>query len=322
MAQELVEWWDCRWKAMNFAALEQSSISFFHIEKRRMFCHVGKGLSKDNKALLLVVKHWLEATDPHHRYGENLQLYYNVWFNSHSSEPFFYWLDIGDGKQLDLKDCPRTELLRQCVRYLGPKEREAYEVIVESGKFVYRQNGAFVHTTEGMKWICKERGLFQHSSFLAGAAIVAAGRLVVSNGIIKAIWAYSGHYRPTEENFMELTRFLDEQQVDLRNVKLGKTLNRVVEASIQNPRNNKVRELEGYYYPLQLSTSLFLSMFQISKLQSAPRYQITNLNKVPGIPIVLYMSPSCFWYTLLLFCLHTAEFQDFRSAFLTEKQKE
>ncbi|GAU33911.1 hypothetical protein TSUD_357100 [Trifolium subterraneum] len=29
--------------------------------------------------------------DPRHRYGHNLHLYYNVWFHSQSSQPFFYW---------------------------------------------------------------------------------------------------------------------------------------------------------------------------------------------------------------------------------------
>ncbi|XP_022720799.1 IQ domain-containing protein IQM1-like [Durio zibethinus] len=36
---------------------------------------------------------------------------------------------------------------------------------------------------------------------------------------MEAIWAYSGHYHPTEENFMELCSFLEEHHVDLTNVK-------------------------------------------------------------------------------------------------------
>jgi hypothetical protein len=31
----------------------------------------------------------------------------------------------------------------------------------------------------------KEKGVFQHSSFLAGGAIIAAGKLTVENGVIK-----------------------------------------------------------------------------------------------------------------------------------------
>lgn len=76
------------------------------------------------------------------------------------------------------------------------KEREVYEVILEEGKFVYRKSKNFVHTCEGSKWIFvlsssrilyvgeKKKGQFQHSSFLAGGATIASGRLVVQNGVL------------------------------------------------------------------------------------------------------------------------------------------
>ncbi|PIM99502.1 hypothetical protein CDL12_28005 [Handroanthus impetiginosus] len=233
---------DCAVVALDFAALKRSSVSFFNAEKqetavskwaraRTRAAKVGKGLSKDDKAQKLALRHWLEAIDPRHRYGHNLHLYYDVWFESESPQPFFYWLDVGDGKELSLEKCPRTDLQHQCVKYLGPKEREAYEVLIENGKLVYKQSGTFVDTVEGSKGIFvlstmrtlyagkKERGFFHHSSFLAGGAITAAGRLVAHVGVLEAIWSYSGHYLPTEENFKELISFLEEHNVDLANVK-------------------------------------------------------------------------------------------------------
>ena len=36
----------------------------------------------------------------------------------------------------------------------------------------------------------------------------------------QAIWPYSGHYHPTEENFQEFISFLQEHCVDLTNVKV------------------------------------------------------------------------------------------------------
>lgn len=36
----------------------------------------------------------------------------------------------------------------------------------------------------------------------------------------QAIWPYSGHYLPTEENFKEFISFLEEHNVDLTNVKV------------------------------------------------------------------------------------------------------
>ncbi|GLT98700.1 hypothetical protein SLE2022_161920 [Rubroshorea leprosula] len=230
------------WKALDFAALKRSSVSFFDVEKqesavsrwaraRTRAARVGKGLSKDEKARQLALQHWLEAIDPRHRYGHNLHMYYDIWFASQSTQPFFYWLDVGEGKEIHLEKCPRNVLQRQCIKYLGPKERETYEVIVENGRLIYRQNGLPVETVEGSKWIFvlsttrilyvgqKKKGTFQHSSFLAGGATTAAGRLVAHDGVLEAIWPYSGHYHPTEENFMEFINFLKENNVDLSDVK-------------------------------------------------------------------------------------------------------
>lgn len=230
------------WKASQFAAFNGCSTSHFDSDKSElamskcaragtMAAKVGKGLSKDDKAQKLALRHWLEAIDPRHRYGHNLNFYYDVWFNSQSSQPFFYWLDIGDGRYVDHIECPRKQLQTQRIKYLGPKEREVYEVIVEGGRLVYKQSKKHVQTTKESKWIFvlstsrvlyigkKDKGHFQHSSFLAGGATIASGRLVAHDGIIHAIWPYSGHYRPTEKNFMDFIHFLEGHNVDMKNVK-------------------------------------------------------------------------------------------------------
>ncbi|KAJ6945021.1 hypothetical protein NC651_000143 [Populus alba x Populus x berolinensis] len=230
------------WKLLDFAELKQSSISFFDIEKhesaisrwsraRTRAAKVGKGLSKNDKAQKLSLQHWLEAIDPRHRYGHNLHFYYLKWLESKSREPFFYWLDIGEGKEVNLDKCPRSKLQQQCIKYLGPMERKAYEVVVKDGKLVYKESGELLHSTEDAKWIFvlstsktlyvgkKMKGKFQHSSFLAGGVATAAGRLVVDGGVLKAVWPHSGHYRPTEENFKDFLSFLRENNVDLIDVK-------------------------------------------------------------------------------------------------------
>ncbi|GKV00148.1 hypothetical protein SLEP1_g12890 [Rubroshorea leprosula] len=188
---------------------------------------VGKGLSKGETAL----QHWLEASAPRYRYGYNLHFYYDIWSESRSTQPFFYWLDVGDGKELNLEQCPRINLQRQCIIYLGPKEREAYEMIVESGRLVYKQTGNPLNTVEGSKWIFvlstsralyvgqKKKGVFHHSSFLAGGATIAAGRLVAHQGVLEAIWPDCVQYPPTEDNFKEFITFLEVCNVDLSNVK-------------------------------------------------------------------------------------------------------
>lgn len=232
------------WKALDFAELKRSSISFFDIQKpetavsrwsraRTRAAKVGKGLSKDKKARKLALQHWLEAIDPRHRYGHNLHFYYAKWLHCESTQPFFYWLDIGDGREVNHEVCPRPKLQTQCIKYLGPIEREAYEVVMKDGKFIYKQSGNLLDTTEvrDAKWIFvlstsktlyigqKSKGTFQHSSFLAGGATLSAGRLVVEQGILKSVWPHSGHYLPTEENFQEFMLFLIDHNVDLTNVK-------------------------------------------------------------------------------------------------------
>ncbi|XP_073284700.1 IQ domain-containing protein IQM2-like [Primulina huaijiensis] len=238
------------WKVLDFAELKHSSVSFFDLEKhetaisrwsraRTRAAKVGKGLSKNGKAQKLALQHWLEAIDPRHRYGHNLHFYYVKWLNSQSKEPFFYWLDIGEGKELNLiEKCPRSKLQQQCIKYLGPMERKAYEVAVEDGCLLHRETKELLDTTRestGAKWIFllstsrilyvgkKKKGSFQHSSFLAGGATLAAGRIVAERGILKAIWPHSGHYRPTPENFLDFISFLRESNVDLTDVKLDST---------------------------------------------------------------------------------------------------
>ncbi|PPR91431.1 hypothetical protein GOBAR_AA29258 [Gossypium barbadense] len=93
-------------------------------------------------------------------------------------------------------------------RKLKTHGRKPYEVMVVDRKFVYKQTGKPVHTLE-------ETG---------GGATIAAGRLVVDNGVLKAVWPHSGHYRPLEENFNEsfnnFISFLRENNVGHNNVKM------------------------------------------------------------------------------------------------------
>ncbi|KAJ1274274.1 hypothetical protein BS78_05G050100 [Paspalum vaginatum] len=234
------------WQALDFARLNRNTISFFDEPRPKTAAlhwnrisqnvlKVGEGLSRDGKALMLAFDHWIEAIDSRHRSGHNLRFYYNVWCQSEAGQPFFYWLDVGDGKDVDLPECPRTLLKKQCIRYLGPKERELYEYIINEGKIIHKKSGEPLDTSQGHNaayWIFvmsttkrlyagkKEKGVFQHSSFLAGGATIAAGKFIVQNGVIKSIWAYSGHYKPSAENISNFMKFLVENGVDLRELEM------------------------------------------------------------------------------------------------------
>ncbi|KAL3642670.1 IQ domain-containing protein iqm3 [Castilleja foliolosa] len=236
------------WQALDFARLNHSTISFFNFSKPETAASrwnrvklnaskVGKGLSKDAKAQKLAFQHWIEAIDPRHRYGHSLHIYYEEWCKASAGQPFFYWLDLGDGKEVDLKECPRAKLRLQCIKYLGPKERQHYEYNVVDGKILHTLTGEPLDTNKGSpgsKWIFvmsttkrlysgeKKKGLFHHSSFLAGGATLAAGRLIADDGVLKCISAYSGHYRPTDDSLDTFLSFLKENGVNLDEVEIRK----------------------------------------------------------------------------------------------------
>ncbi|XP_041992012.1 IQ domain-containing protein IQM3-like isoform X2 [Salvia splendens] len=236
------------WQAIEYARLNHSTTAFFNfIQPEKPSSRwsriswnaskVGKGLVKDAKAQKLAFQHWIEAIDPRHRYGHNLSIYFDEWCRRQTHQPYFYWLDIGDGKTVDLDECPRSRLNQECINYLGPQERECYEYIIVEGKFIHKQTGNALDTkeqTSGSKWIfvmsvCnklyageKRKGMFHHSSFLAGGVTLAAGRLVVECGKLKSVSAYSGHYRPTDESLSIFLAFLQNSGVKLEDVKAGK----------------------------------------------------------------------------------------------------
>ena len=70
-------------------------------------------------------------------------------------------------------------------------------MIVEDGKLIYKRSRVPINTVEDSKLIfvlsttrdlyvgLKKKGRFQHSSFLSGGAITAAGRLVAVDGVLK-----------------------------------------------------------------------------------------------------------------------------------------
>ncbi|KAL5545896.1 hypothetical protein UlMin_005583 [Ulmus minor] len=289
------EFW---WQAIDFVRLNHSTISFFNFSKpetatsrwNRISLNaskVGKGLSIDAQAQKLAFQHWIEAIDPRHRYGHSLHLYYLEWCKTDAGQPFFYWLDIGDGKELDLKECPRSKLRQQCIKYLGPQERQHYEYGVVEGKIIHKKTGVLLDTRngpKGAKWIFvmstfkrlyageKKKGTFHHSSFLAGGATSAAGRLEAEDGILKAIWAYSGHYRPTDDRLDGFLSFLKENEVNLDEVQIRRAnedsdsydeskVGRV-ETALQNPENSETPEVEGPEEPRKTSFSESLKPLQ------------------------------------------------------------
>ncbi|DAZ98476.1 TPA: hypothetical protein N0F65_004913 [Lagenidium giganteum] len=201
---------------------------------------------------------WLEALDERHRYGFHLRAYHQVWKNEMDARrsksqslayydpkerrvvdntSFFQWLDHGDGKDLELPECTRDSLEKMCVAYCNADERKQFEVDLAQPfpgathkvmRFVTTRQ--LVTTDDTGKWIFvidthqkmyisrKRKGFFHHSSFVAGAPIYAAGKIVVHQGQIKAIEPHSGHFKPALKNLVALRHIIEANGVNTKSI--------------------------------------------------------------------------------------------------------
>lgn len=69
----------------------------------------------------------------------------------------------------------------------------------------------------------KQSGAFQHSSFLHGARISAAGLIKVKNGQLRSLSPLSGHYRPPTSAFRAFVHSMKEEGADMSHVSISKS---------------------------------------------------------------------------------------------------
>ncbi|GAB7356717.1 hypothetical protein MBLNU459_g7422t1 [Dothideomycetes sp. NU459] len=276
---------------------------------------------REKIAKVMGLEYFLEMVDHKHRYGSNLRAYHRAWQQSGTRENFFYWLDYGEGTQVDLEDRPRKRLDEEQVRYLSREERRKYLVIIDSQGFLcwakngerittspdYRDSmegivpisdhetptwrdttgrqvvkesldesgsdseisvgsnedasryvnqelhdakglGKLKHITAGTvsnnlmrkttkknTWIfvadtsfrlyigIKQSGAFQHSSFLHGARVAAAGLIRIKRGQLRRLSPLSGHYSPPVENFKSFVSNMKEAGADMSHVNISRS---------------------------------------------------------------------------------------------------
>ena len=95
------------------------------------------------------LSYFLEMVDQKHRYGSNLRAYHIEWMRADTNENFFYWLDYGEGRNMNLPICSREKLDKEQVRYLSREERMDYLVKVDNeGRLCWMRNGARIDTSE------------------------------------------------------------------------------------------------------------------------------------------------------------------------------
>ncbi|KAJ4329245.1 hypothetical protein N0V84_000371 [Fusarium piperis] len=278
--------------------------------------------ARKNEARMMGMRYFLEMVDLKHRYGSSLCMYHEEWKRSNTNENFFYWLDYGEGRNVELEGCPRDRLEREQVRYLSKEERQYYLVKVDDqGRLCWAKNGERIDTSEQYKdsvhgvvpsddptppfnptsqpedahsldsdsssscsslesrreadraakyatpgfdesqglqkvmhisastifnkllrksvkkntWIfvadtsfrlyvgIKNSGAFQHSSFLQGSRISAAGLIKIKNGRLSSLSPLSGHYRPPASNFRAFVHSLRQSGVDMTHVSISKS---------------------------------------------------------------------------------------------------
>ncbi|OAQ98158.1 hypothetical protein LLEC1_01496 [Akanthomyces lecanii] len=69
----------------------------------------------------------------------------------------------------------------------------------------------------------KDSGAFQHSSFLQGGRISAAGLIKIKNGRLQSLSPLSGHYRPPSSNFRAFLQSLKLEGVDMGHLTVSKS---------------------------------------------------------------------------------------------------
>ena len=69
----------------------------------------------------------------------------------------------------------------------------------------------------------KQSGAFQHSSFLHGSRLSAAGLIKVKDGQLRSLSPLSGHYRPPTKNFRAFVHSMHEAGVDMSRVSISKS---------------------------------------------------------------------------------------------------
>ncbi|MEL7470993.1 MAG: hypothetical protein AAFN27_21250 [Pseudomonadota bacterium] len=158
----------------------------------------------------------LEATDPKHRYGEELIDHYNEWSRlpeaDEGNQSFWQWLAITHPH-----DAP-TE-----VRYLDRTERRQYLVhLQEKPAYVAPRRPVpdgqhmFVMAPDGQVYIApKEQGRLHHSSFMAGHKVRTAGMITISGGAPWSLSNQSGHYRPPLPSLCHMINALKRAGADL-----------------------------------------------------------------------------------------------------------
>ena len=197
--------------------------------------------SGTERAKLLTAPGMLEKIDPKHREAMELAPLWKQWVEQSIGKPFFRWVSEVEKKRGTL--FPRVTYLgerareRYVVRFQGniPTQKKRQAMRGESlwpGDPLSPANGTIIYAMDpsskkfyaNYETQATMRGAekrFHHSSLLAGAAVGAAGHLIVGKtGVLRKIDLKSGHYRPSYQHMINAIEGLRANRVDTSRVKV------------------------------------------------------------------------------------------------------
>ncbi|KAJ5626124.1 hypothetical protein N7510_002433 [Penicillium lagena] len=113
------------------------------------------------------------------------------------------------------------------------------------GKPSKKEEWIFVADTSFRLYIgIKDHGTFQHSSFLRGGRIAAAGTIKVREGQLRSLKPLSGHYQPAMANFHAFNHALQNQGVDMSRLSMSKSYAMLAGIAGYSKTRRKVKELQ------------------------------------------------------------------------------
>lgn len=170
--------------------------------------------------------YWLELLDPYHRSGQQLSGQFQQWLCSSTArvnkQSFWAWLGSPPNESVKYLSSS-SELERFRVWFMDQRLVELWGE--PGGGAVGMPFSTEQHATHfsGLGWAIfvvsptreiyagtHELDRFHHSTFLGGRPVMAAGEIVVEDGVVKAITAKSGHYRPTVQDMQRMVQLFPQ----------------------------------------------------------------------------------------------------------------
>ncbi len=155
-----------------------------------------------------------KKSEPIHPYAnKTIKKHYAKWEKSKTSKDFESYL------KARTDDTEKKIIKKDSVKYLSKKKADDYEATFDKHGYIMKDNKVvadgsyiFVLNLEGTKLYIgeKEKGSFQHSSFVSGQPVQCAGIFAVKNGKIAAATLHSGHYQPDSKAGKRLREFLTD----------------------------------------------------------------------------------------------------------------